>query len=136
MRRRVKQVWRGVRALLGALSFCGLLASPALAHEPSKSYLSLTFETNRVSGQWDVPINDLKKVLPAVAGRDGVVTWDDINASYSNITQYVFARLNIVVNGRVAPARVVDSEPEIEEFNDGAYVRIPFTLDNIFDAKT
>lgn len=108
----------------------------ARAHDPSKSYLSLTLATNGFTGQWDVPLKDLQTVVDLDADKDGFVTWDELNARYTNATQYVFAHLKISIDGHPAICRVLNTEPAVEEFTDGTYVDIPFAIENISDPKT
>jgi hypothetical protein len=113
-----------------------LVAPNARAHDPSKSYLHLTLETNGFTGQWDVPIKDLQTVLPLDADHDGFVTWDELNARYTNVTSYVFTNLIISVDGRPVVCRVSNKEPTVEDFSDGTYVEIPFAIENTPSAKT
>src|SRR5580658_8370873 len=105
---------------LSLLTVC-FFAPNARAHDPSKSYLHLTYETNGFSGQWDVPLKDLQTVVPFDADHDGFVTWDELNAGYSNVTSYVFAHLKISVDGRPVVCRVLNKEPTVEDFSDGTY---------------
>lgn len=118
-------------ALLFLLPTCCLWAINARAHDPSKSYLHLTVETNRIAGQWDVPLKDLQTVVTLTTNSDGFVTWDDLNARYARVTAYVFARLKITVDGRAVACRVSNKEPEVADFSDGTYVQIPFSIENI-----
>src|SRR5260221_198986 len=46
-----------MKALLPALLL--LVASPALAHKPSDSYLAIRVEGSNLSGQWDIALRDL-----------------------------------------------------------------------------
>ena len=119
-------------ALLTACFF----AADARAHDPSKSYLHLMYETNGFSGQWDVPLKDLQTVVPLDADHDGFVTWDELNAGYSNVTKHVFAHLKISIDGRPVVCRVLNKEPTVEDFSDGSYVDIPFAIENISSPKT
>jgi hypothetical protein len=108
----------------------------ARAHDPGKSYLSLAFETNQFVGQWDVPLKDLQTVVPLDADNDGFVTWDELNARYTNATTYIFAHLKISVDGRPVTCRILNNEPAVEDFTDGTYVEIPFAIEKISDPKT
>ena len=123
-------VTRHSRWLLVVL-LAGVVALHARAHEPSKSYLHLTIGSNLITGQWDVPLKDLNLVLPLDADHDGFITWDELNAQYTNVTAYVFARLKISLDGQIAAPRFTNSEPAVEEFSDGTYVEIPFTIPNV-----
>jgi hypothetical protein len=119
-----------------AVTAACFFAPDAHAHDPSKSYLHLAYETNGFSGQWDVPLKDLQTVVPLDADHDGFVTWDELNAAYSNVTSYVFAHLKISVDGRPVVCRVLNKEPTVEDFSDGTYVDIPFAIENISGPKT
>jgi HupE / UreJ protein len=122
-------------AFLFLLAVC-FLATDARAHDPSKSYLRLTLETNGFKGQWDVPLKDLQTVVQFTTNNDGVVTWDDLNAHYPNATAYIFAHLKVWINSSVATGRVLNKEPVIEDFSDGTYLRVPFVIENISTPKT
>lgn len=124
------------RLLLLLLLATHLPALNARAHDPNKSYLHLAYETNGFSGQWDVPLKDLQTVVPLDADHDGFVTWDELNAAYSNVTSYVFAHLKISIDGRPVVCRVLNKEPTVEDFSDGTYVDIPFAIENISSPKT
>jgi hypothetical protein len=130
---RKRTVLKSALPLLLAVCF---LTTDARAHDPSKSYLHLTLETNGFTGQWDVPLKDLQTVLPLDADHDGLVTWDELNARYTNVTEYVFAHLKIAIDGQPSVCRVVNTEPVVEEFTDGTYVEIPFVIANISGPKS
>ena len=68
-----------VRNLLAGmlLGMLWLTTSPARAHEPSKSYLNLSLASNQFTGQWDLPISELKGVIALDADHDGVITWEE-----------------------------------------------------------
>jgi HupE / UreJ protein len=102
----------------------------AWAHEPSKSYLSLTIESNRLTGQWDIPLRDLQAVVPLGLDKDGFVSWEKLNAGYTNIMAYAFAHLKIALDGQPVTPRLTSAEPVVEEFSDGTYVQLAFTSDN------
>jgi hypothetical protein len=101
------------------------------AHEPSKSYLSLTLDSNQLTGQWDIPLRDLQNVLPLDPDKDGFITWEKLNARYHDITTYAFARLKIRLDDKPATLRLTNDEPAVEEFSDGAYLRIAFAVETI-----
>jgi hypothetical protein len=109
-----------------ALAFLGL---PAMAHDPSKSYLSLAVESNGLTGQWDVPLKDLQAVVPLELTTDGLVTFEKLHARYPDITTYAFAHLRVSVDGAEATVRVTGTEPAVEEFADGSYLEIPFAVE-------
>jgi HupE / UreJ protein len=107
------------------------LAGTALAHEPSKSYLSLNLDSNQLSGQWDIPLRDLQAVVPLDLDTDGLVTFEKLHARYPAITAYALAHLKIIVDGKSALIRVTNSESVVEDFSDGSYVELPFVITDV-----
>lgn len=118
--------WRKATATLLA---CLLCLSSALAHDPSKSYLRLTLESNQFTGQWDIPLRDLQTVLPLDPDKNGYIAWEKLNARFGNITSYAFAHLKINIDAQPATLRLTSAEPAVEEFNDGAYLQLTFNLE-------
>ena len=104
------------------------MASAAFAHDPSKSYLSLTLESNQLAGQWDIPLRDLATVVPLGLDTNGIITWEKLHDRYSAITAYAKSRLQISVDGRPGNLRVTNDDPVVEEFADGTYLEIPFVV--------
>ena len=48
------------RILFAIVALCGLCgASPAKAHKPSDSYLTLRVDGQAIEGQWDIALRDL-----------------------------------------------------------------------------
>ena len=123
---------KALHILQAALAFLALLvfALPAFAHDPSKSYLALTLNSNQLTGQWDIPLRDLQTAVPLDLDRNGLVTWEKLHLRYPAISAYAFAHLKIVLDGQPATIRVAPTDPTVEEFADGAYLEIPFTLEN------
>lgn len=108
----------------------------ARAHEPSKSYLSITIETNRITGRWDIPLRDLQTVVPLDLDRDGFVTLEKLQSRYPAVTAYALAHLKMKVDGSPIVLPITNAEPAMEEFADGAYIELPFTLENLLQPKT
>jgi len=113
-----------------AAAFFFLCSIPALAHDPSKSYLSLTLESNQLTGQWDIPLRDLQTVLPLDPDKDGFVAWEKLNARFRDITAYAFDHLKISVDDQRGTLHLTSAEPRVEEFNDGGYLQIAFEVLN------
>ncbi|MDB6023355.1 MAG: lnt [Pedosphaera sp.] len=105
------------------------IAVSAFAHDPSKSYLSLTLESNQLTGQWDIPLRELQTVVPLDPDKEGLVSWEKLNARYHDITSYAFARLKIAADGQPATLRLTSIEPTVEEFADGPYVQLAFDVE-------
>jgi HupE / UreJ protein len=109
-----------------AVTFWAVTAS---AHNPSKSYLSLSLESNQLTGQWDIPLRDLQTVVPLELDSDGIVTWEKLHARFPAIAAYALAHLKISIGGMPATMRVTATDPAVEEFSDGSYLELPFTVD-------
>jgi hypothetical protein len=114
---------------LAPFVFCVLFAGAALAHDPSKSYLSLTLESNQLTGQWDIPLRDLQTVNALDLTANGFVTYEKLHAHYPEIISYATARLKLTLDGGVAQLRVTNSGPVVEEFADGSYLELPFVVE-------
>jgi hypothetical protein len=109
---------------------CLFFALCARAHEPSKSYLSLTLDSDRFTGQWDVPLRDLQSVMPL--GLDQ----DSLKAHYREAAAYAFSHLQIILDGHAAAPRLAGAKPAVEELSDGKYLRLDFLLENVSHPKT
>jgi HupE / UreJ protein len=109
-----------------------LLVAPNLfAHDPSKSYLTINFDTNQAVGQWDIPLKDLQTVVPLDSDNDGFVTWEELNAHYKEVTNYALAHLKISGDAKPGTLHFTESEPIVEDFADGTYLELPFILENV-----
>jgi hypothetical protein len=108
----------------------------ARAHNPSKSYLSLTFDTNGLTGQWDIPLADLQSAVPLDLNHDGTISWDELRAGFKEASAYALAHLAINADGQTAAFRITDTEPAVEDFADGAYVRLSFAVENVSRPKS
>src|SRR5438093_3797279 len=82
------------------VSIMVLMPFPAQAHKPSDSYLSLTIEGEKITGQWDIAIRDLDYAIGLDGNEDGAVTWGELKARQQEIATYVLERLQIKVNGQ------------------------------------
>lgn len=107
------------------------MAMQASAHEPSKSYLSLTLDTNGITGQWDIPLRDLRAVVALGTNNTGPVTWDDLRARYQAIITYASAHLKIKSGGQSGALRFTDTEPTVENFSDGPYLELPLVVEGL-----
>lgn len=117
----------GFAALL--VLFLALATQTASAHDPSKSYLGLTLESNQLAGQWDIPLRDLQTVVPLDPDKEGFISWEKLNAHFHDISAYAFAHLKLTMDGERATPRLTNGEPTVEEFSDGAYVQLMFVVE-------
>src|SRR6267154_3487149 len=82
--------------LLAVFAFAGA----ARAHNPSKSYLSLTLDTGGLTGQWDIPLADLQSAVPLDSNHDGFVSWEELRAGFGGVTTYALAHLTLTADGQ------------------------------------
>jgi HupE / UreJ protein len=130
-----KKVWKPAGRVRLFLLALWIFVPAVRAHEPSKSYLSLTIETNQITGRWDIPLRDLQTVVPLGIDKDGFVTLEKLQSHYAAVTAYALAHLTLKVDGSPVILPITNTEPTIEDFADGAYVELPFTVENLFQPK-
>src|SRR5713101_3293619 len=92
-----------MKALLAALLL--LVASSALAHKPSDSYLAIRVEGSNLSGQWDIALRDLDFAIGLDDSGDGDITWGEVKAHHADIAAYSLARLKLRSGAAECPAR-------------------------------
>jgi hypothetical protein len=97
----------------------------ALAHKPSDSYLSLSVQSDSVTGQWDIALRDLDFAIGLDADGNGEITWGEVKAKHKEIAAYAMARLAIASNGAICPTTV--TEHLIDNHSDGGYAVLRFT---------
>src|SRR6266571_1816285 len=96
-----------------------LVASSALAHKPSDSYLALSVEGANVAGQWDIALRDLDFAIGLDDSGDGDITWGEVKAHHSDIAAYELARLKLRSGDGDCPAHA--TEFLVDDHSDGAY---------------
>ena len=102
-------------------------AGPVLAHQGSRTYLSISIDNATITGQWDISLIDLDQVVGVDANHDGDITWVEIKAKQKEIETYARSRLEVKVDGTVRPWNV--TELLVDNFPDGAYAVLRFALD-------
>ena len=102
MRRAGRWGWRAAASLLLWL----LATSPAGAHKPSDSYLSIRAEAGALKGQWDIALRDLDFALGLDADGDGNITWGELRAHHDEIAAYAGARLALRADGQSCALQV------------------------------
>jgi hypothetical protein len=112
-----------LRTLLLSLLLC--LATPAWAHKPSDSYLTLDVAGQQVKGQWDIALRDLDFALNLDSDGNGELTWDEIRAQHAAIASYALGHLALA-NGSAA-CTIVAGEQLIDKHTDGAYTVLKFS---------
>jgi hypothetical protein len=120
MSRAARWIWH---CLVLALA---LLAGAAQAHKPSDSYLTLTLQDGRLSGQWDIALRDLDLAVGLDADGDGRITWGELRAQHQVIAAYAAARLQVQADGQ--PCTLAVGPQQVDEHTDGAYSVLPLQL--------
>jgi hypothetical protein len=111
------------RLFLFLALLCGAIL-PAQAHKPSDSYLSLTVQDQRVSGQWDIALRDLDFAIGLDQDGDGKLTWDEIRARHAAIAAYALERLKLSTDQGACAIDIADQL--IDDHTDGAYSVLRF----------
>jgi hypothetical protein len=103
-----------------------LLSTPAWAHKPSDSLLSLTVQGNRIEGRWDIALRDLDDAIGLDADGDGAITWGEVQSRHGEIAAYALSRLT-VTSGET-PCLAQAPRQLIDHHTDGAYAVLLFTM--------
>ena len=107
------------RALLIVAALAGAcLGSPAHAHKPSDSYLTLKVEGEKIAGQWDIALRDLDVALGLDVNQDGDITWGEVKAKHGDIAAYALSRLRLGPASAPCPAQIVLSNAWSQPFSD------------------
>ncbi|HEY0489439.1 MAG TPA: HupE/UreJ family protein [Telluria sp.] len=110
-----------IRRMLLALALVLGAVTPASAHKPSDSYLTLAIDGNTINGQWDIALRDLEFAVGVDGNGDGQLTWDEIRARHNDIAAYALARLTIT------GCPISAGEQLVDHHTDGAYTVLKFT---------
>ena len=106
-----------------AVAVSWLAAAPAWAHKPSDAQLRLAVDGRTISGRLDVAVRDLDGALGLDADGDGRVTWGELSAATSRITDYLASR--VVLEGDGAPCALQLGSAALANLSDGAYWAVP-----------
>jgi len=100
-------------------------ATPALAHKPSDSYLTVTaMDAGIVRIEWHIALRDFDTELHLDANDDGRLTWGEVRKRWPEISQYAASYLTL---GHQRQACVMqapsgaDALPRLATHTDGAY---------------
>jgi hypothetical protein len=106
-----------MRVAILVLAAC--LATPALAHKPSDSYLTLIRDGSALTGRWDIALRDLDNALTLDANGDGDIAWGEVRAKHAAIAAYALQRLDASSGGQSCMLDVTGHA--IDTHTDGAY---------------
>jgi hypothetical protein len=111
--------------LLLFLSLC--ITTNLSAHQPGLSYVSLTVESNRLSGRVDMALRDLDLVLNLDQDGNGAVTFRELQAKQPAIGGYLLKHLSFTADGQ--PGLLHVREHMVATDNDGAYAVAEIDVD-------
>jgi len=104
-----------------------IFAAGAHAHHASDSYLSLKIEGQSVTGQWDIALLDLERVIDLDADGDGNITRSEVEAKRTEIERYGLSRLRLKADEAECPLKITGQM--VDTFSDGAYNVLRFGVD-------
>ncbi|MEY4561402.1 MAG: hypothetical protein RLZZ618_679 [Pseudomonadota bacterium] len=113
-------------AALALLSTGAIALTPALAHKPSDSYLTLSVAESRITGRWDIALRDLDFAIGLDANGDGNITWGETRARHADMAAYALARLNVLGDGQ--PCSTHAGEQLVDTHTDGSYTVLAFSV--------
>ena len=113
-----------------------LLQSPAWAHKPSDSYLTLraTEGSNDIAVRWDIALRDLDYVLQLDRDGNGELSWGEVRQRSEDITRLATSRLELAAGDKVcawlsasADASAPASPLLLDKHSDGTYAVLSLT---------
>ena len=125
-----------IRKHLALACLVFLWSAAAWAHDPTKSYLNLILATNQLTGQWDIPITELQKVVALDADTNGVITWKKLREHLPAVNAYAREKLKLAFDGQPVAIPFNSTEPDVTEFADGTYLELSFAVTNVSRPKT
>jgi hypothetical protein len=99
--------------------FLSLLASAALAHDPSRSLLALSVDGPHVRGRLDVSLRDLEDAVGLDANGDSAITWGEVEARSNEIASYTAHRLAIEADG--AACEVATAQNTVDQHGGATF---------------
>jgi hypothetical protein len=111
------------RAARRALVTLGLavLASAAVAHKSSDSYLQIDAAPGQLAVRWDIALRDLDIAIDLDTDGDGKLTWGEVKSAWPRIESYAMAHLAI------EGCELRSVERGLERRNDGTYAVLHLT---------
>jgi hypothetical protein len=131
-KRGVSSLVRKSTIFIVALLF--VLAAGAHAHHASSSYLNLKLDGQSMTGQWDIPLLELERVIDLDADGDGNITRSEVEAKRTEIERYGLSRLRLEVDDVESPIQITGQL--VDTFSDGDYNVLHFGVDCTAAPKT
>ena len=105
---------------IGLWSVFALCIAPlAHAHKASDSYLTLSVDGAKITGQWDIALRDLDLVLELDRNGDAVIDWGEVRTRHAEIAAYALRSLELKSDEKICPLEVTNHL--IDSHTDGAY---------------
>jgi hypothetical protein len=115
-------VWTARTVWWWALLLLVLLCTPAWAHKPSDSYLTMTAngEKAEIAVRWDIALRDLDYVLGLDRDGNGDLTWGEVHTRGDDIAKYAIDHLQIA-GGEKACTLQTAAPMQLDHHSDGTY---------------
>ena len=94
--------------------------TPAWAHKPSDSYLTLRGEAEGIAVRWDIALRDLDYVLQLDRDGNGELTWGEVRQRRADIEELAIARLAFSSQGEACPLAAA-GPLMLDKHSDGTY---------------
>ena len=107
-----------------AFVLVGLFASPASAHKPSDSYLTLTVAGSRILGRWDIALRDLDNAIGLDRDGNGSISWGELHAREADIGR--FAMSHLALRSDAGPCAAHVNDMKVATHSDGTYAVLGF----------
>jgi hypothetical protein len=105
-----------------------LLQTPAWAHKPSDSYLTLraTAGSGDIAVRWDIALRDLDYVLQLDRNGNGEISWGEVRQRSEDITRLATSRLQL--SSADQPCSWATASPlMLDKHSDGTYAVLSLT---------
>src|SRR5438552_17885721 len=109
---------------IGIFPLLFIFAAGAHAHHASDSYLNLKVDGQNLTGQWDISLLDLERVIGLDADGDGNITRSEVEAKRAEIERYGLSRLRLKVDDAECPLKITGQL--VDTFSDGVYIVLRF----------
>ena len=103
-----------------------VLSLPVIAHKSSDSYLTLRVGAQRISGQWDIALRDLEYAIGLDADQNHAITWGELRARQSAVTNYAFSHLQVASGAASCPIEATAFQ--VDKHSDGGYAVLKFRV--------